>query len=229
VFTTPRSLCQNVFLHGPNDIVKLGDFGVARVLQHTRDLAATQLGTPYFMSPEVWNGHEYGAKSDVWSLGCILYELLAFRVPFDGANIVELSRAVVQQQAPALPVRVTPTMRQLVTTLLSKKASGRPSAEQLCFHPIIEYHVNTLFSYTFHEDREHCGVDEDNLVDSAVQGQHELEELREIEVLAKKQKETERQRAEIRHLVQNAAGTHAEAQQPKRQAGVYDSNTAHQV
>ena len=62
----------NVFLTATNQ-VKLGDFGIARVLENTMDKAQTVAGTPYFMSPEVCENKPYGAESDIWALGCILY------------------------------------------------------------------------------------------------------------------------------------------------------------
>lgn len=78
---------KNVFLHNPPEgsrypIVKLGDFGIAKVLAHTRDKAKTQIGTPYYLSPEICEDRPYDTKSDVWSLGCVLYEMLALHVPF---------------------------------------------------------------------------------------------------------------------------------------------------
>ena len=57
--------------------VKLGDFGISRVLNRSMSLAKTQVGTYYHMSPEVWQGKPYNLKSDIWSLGTLLYQLMA--------------------------------------------------------------------------------------------------------------------------------------------------------
>lgn len=67
---------QNIFLTKRN-IVKLGDFGIARVLSNTKSIAKTVVGTPYYLSPEIIESSPYSFKSDVWSLGVLLYEMCA--------------------------------------------------------------------------------------------------------------------------------------------------------
>ena len=73
---------RNIFLK--NNIIKLGDFGISRILKGTSDLATTFTGTPYYMSPEVLKHNGYNAKSDVWSLGVVLYELCTLQHAFQG-------------------------------------------------------------------------------------------------------------------------------------------------
>jgi serine/threonine protein kinase len=67
--------------------VKLGDFGISKVLESTHDFAKTSLGTPYYLSPEVCMGQNYDYKSDTWMLGCILYELCTLKRPFEGDSL----------------------------------------------------------------------------------------------------------------------------------------------
>jgi NIMA (never in mitosis gene a)-related kinase len=74
---------QNIFLTQNRKVLKLGDFGIARVLNSTVELARTACGTPYYMSPEICDNQPYNAKSDVWSMGCLLYEMASLRCPFD--------------------------------------------------------------------------------------------------------------------------------------------------
>ena len=68
---------QNIFISG--NLVKIGDFGIARVMEGSMSAASTVIGTPYYMSPEVCQNKPYAFESDVWALGCILYEMLALQ------------------------------------------------------------------------------------------------------------------------------------------------------
>ena len=70
---------QNVFLTQNRKVFKLGDFGIARVLNATQELAKTACGTPYYMSPEICDNRPYNDKSDVWSMGCLLYEMITLK------------------------------------------------------------------------------------------------------------------------------------------------------
>jgi NIMA (never in mitosis gene a)-related kinase len=70
-----------------NGLLKLGDFGIARVLNQTSEMAETVVGTPYYLSPEIVQSNKYGFPTDIWSLGVLLYEMCALRPPFNGANL----------------------------------------------------------------------------------------------------------------------------------------------
>jgi serine/threonine protein kinase len=74
---------QNIFC-AAHDIIKLGDFGIAKVLSSDGDMAKTVIGTPYYLSPEICEDKPYDKKSDVWSLGCVLYEMVTLKHAFDG-------------------------------------------------------------------------------------------------------------------------------------------------
>jgi len=76
---------QNIFLSKGE--IRLGDFGIARSLMNSEDLCKTSIGTPYYISPEVCQRIPYDFKSDIWSLGCILYEMMALRHAFDAKSI----------------------------------------------------------------------------------------------------------------------------------------------
>ena len=85
---------QNIFLASiPNEkhySIKLGDFGIAKVLQSTSECANTIIGTPYYLSPELCEDRPYNEKSDVWALGCVLYEMCTLNHAFDGKSMCAL-------------------------------------------------------------------------------------------------------------------------------------------
>lgn len=88
---------SNIFLDGAPEAcelhdysVKLGDFGISRVLDGTREAAVTVVGTPYYMSPEVCRSEPYNWKSDVWALGCVLYELCMLKHAFESSSLLGL-------------------------------------------------------------------------------------------------------------------------------------------
>ena len=81
---------HNIFLMKDGS-VKLGDFGIVKVLENTKSKAATVIGTPYYFSPEMCKGESYDEKTDVWSLGVLLYEMCALEYPFTGKNIAQLT------------------------------------------------------------------------------------------------------------------------------------------
>ena len=83
--------CANIFLT-KNGTIKLGDMNVSKIVK--MGMCNTQTGTPYYASPEVWADKPYDYKSDVWSVGCILYELCALRPPFRGQNLDQLFKNV---------------------------------------------------------------------------------------------------------------------------------------
>ncbi|XP_053236538.1 serine/threonine-protein kinase Nek5 isoform X3 [Podarcis raffonei] len=72
---------QNIFLSNNGVIAKLGDFGIARMLSNTMEFARTCVGTPYYLSPEICENKPYNNKTDIWSLGCVLYELCTLKHP----------------------------------------------------------------------------------------------------------------------------------------------------
>ena len=73
--------------------VKLGDLNVSKVVKRDK-LSTTQTGTPYYASPEIWKDEPYGWRSDIWSIGCVLYEMLTLSPPFRAKNMEGLRKKV---------------------------------------------------------------------------------------------------------------------------------------
>ncbi|CAM6005350.1 unnamed protein product [Sphagnum balticum] len=91
----------NILLTKNNKAIKLGDLNVSKISKS--GLASTQTGTPYYASPEVWSDMPYNGKCDIWSLGCVLYEMAAFRPPFMAKDISSLKKKITAGQFERIP------------------------------------------------------------------------------------------------------------------------------
>eukprot|EP00826_Nyctotherus_ovalis_P016015 TRINITY_DN1460_c0_g1_i11.p1 TRINITY_DN1460_c0_g1~~TRINITY_DN1460_c0_g1_i11.p1 ORF type:complete len:193 (-),score=60.16 TRINITY_DN1460_c0_g1_i11:44-622(-) len=116
--------CANVFLTKNND-VKLGDLNVSKVAK--QGLLFTQTGTPYYASPEVWSDKPYNEKSDMWSLGCVLYEAAALNPPFRATDMKGLYSKVLGGKYPPIPGIYSADLAAIVKNLLQVKPALRPS------------------------------------------------------------------------------------------------------
>ncbi|KAF4579435.1 G2-specific serine/threonine protein kinase [Pleurotus pulmonarius] len=124
---------DNVFLDEAN-AVKLGDFGLSKALAQS-NFANTYVGTPYYMSPELMQEKAYDSKSDIWSLGCLIYELCALKPPFHEAKThAELSILIRNGRVPPLPRGYSQTLSSVIKTMLNLNPAMRPSAAQLLQH-----------------------------------------------------------------------------------------------
>jgi NIMA (never in mitosis gene a)-related kinase 1/4/5 len=127
---------SNIFLTG-NNTVKLGDFGISRLLENTCDAANTVVGTPYYMSPEVWENKPYTYKSDIWALGWVLYELCALEHAFSAENLLSLVYKIVQEKHSPIPSYYSEDINMLVEMLLVKDCSMRPLISNVFMIPLV--------------------------------------------------------------------------------------------
>lgn len=120
---------QNLFLTA-SDRLRVGDFGISKVLDSTVAFAKTAIGTPYYLSPEICQEKPYSFSSDVWALGCVLFEMAALRVPFDAQNIQSLVQKITRGPMPQIPAHYTGDLRQLCGDLMHRDQNQRPTATE---------------------------------------------------------------------------------------------------
>jgi NIMA (never in mitosis gene a)-related kinase len=130
---------SNIFLKGPPPHQCLiGDFGISRVLEETVSSAQTVIGTPYYLSPEVCKREPYTTKSDMWSLGAVLYELAMLKIAFDGNNLLSLVSHIIHEAYEPFDQSVySEELASLVSRLLCKSPDDRPAAAALLNEPFV--------------------------------------------------------------------------------------------
>lgn len=129
---------QNIFLTS-NGEIKIGDFGISKILEHTRDNLNTLIGTPCYLSPEIIENQSYNLKSDIYALGVLLYEMCALKHPYKADSIHALALQIVSGKYEPLPSKYSLALRHLVDNLLSKNPEKR-----MDINKIIEYIVSKL-------------------------------------------------------------------------------------
>jgi len=130
---------QNIFLTGDlrrkKFALKLGDFGVAKVLSSSIDLAQTQIGTPFYMAPEVFKNQPYSYASDFWGVGCVLYEMLTGNRAFNAQSLNGLALKVMKGKYSPIPTTCSPEMQTLVKSLFSRNSEHRPTLKEILCLP----------------------------------------------------------------------------------------------
>ena len=121
---------QNIFLM-KNGTIKIGDFGIAKTLTKTISNAMTVIGTPYYFSPEIINGEPYNYKSDIWSLGVLLYEMCTLKLPFDSSNLAQLSIKIIRGNYEPISKKYSKDLHLLIKKMLNVNKNLRPDIKNI--------------------------------------------------------------------------------------------------
>lgn len=135
---------QNIFLLGNGRLV-LGDLGISKVLEGTMDFAQTCIGTPYYMSPEIFKNKPYSYKSDVWALGCVLYEMTTLNHAFDANSLNGLAQKIIKGRYPSIHHKYSRYLRELIGHMLLPEPKQRPDLDQILRKPFIRKHILNFF------------------------------------------------------------------------------------
>ncbi|XP_071342924.1 serine/threonine-protein kinase Nek1 isoform X3 [Trachinotus anak] len=139
---------QNIFLT-KEGTVQLGDFGIARVLNSTVELARTCIGTPYYLSPEICENKPYNNKSDIWALGCVLYEMCTLKHAFEAGNMKNLVLKIIRGSYPPVSVHYSQDLRFLLAQLFKRNPRERPSVSSILDKPFLSCRIERFLTPQF--------------------------------------------------------------------------------
>lgn len=133
---------KNIFLNKNLD-VKIGDLGIAKILQNTVH-ARTFIGTPYYISPELCKDLPYDKKSDVWALGCVLYEMVMLKHPFDADTQLELYTKIINDDYDAVDDHYSKALVRFIEMMLQKDYEKRPGIEEVIVMDVFQRKMKEL-------------------------------------------------------------------------------------
>ncbi|XP_053377054.1 serine/threonine-protein kinase Nek4-like isoform X7 [Mercenaria mercenaria] len=138
---------QNIFLT-KSKIIKVGDLGIARVLDNSSDMATTLIGTPYYMSPELFSNKPYNHKSDVWALGCCVYEMMTLKHAFNAKDMNSLVYKILRGKMPPMPRQYSQDLVSLLRSMLHQDPGKRPTVNRILRDPYIKKNIAIFLEET---------------------------------------------------------------------------------
>ena len=151
----------NIFLFSDGS-AKIGDCNVSKVVY--KGLGYTQTGTPYYASPEVWNDDPYDNKSDIWSLGCVTYEMLTLKPPFRAETMEGLYEKVTKGQFGRINPRYSDDIFEMIKYLLKVNPVERPNCGQILKHPLVVKRIEFFKEQEGFKDEDFDDMDEGKLL-----------------------------------------------------------------
>ncbi|CAD8154431.1 unnamed protein product [Paramecium octaurelia] len=143
--------CQNIFITKTNRI-KLGDFGIARVLSHTLENAKTQIGTPYYLSPEIIESKPYSYASDIWSVGIVLYEMCMLKPPFEAESLPFLCLKICKGSFSNISSIYSSDLNAIIKQLLQSNPNRRPTINKILKIPLIVKRIKEFLSQSIQQN-----------------------------------------------------------------------------
>lgn len=128
---------QNILLD-KNDNVLLADFGIASILQSTASFSRTQIGTPFYLSPELVLAKPYSFASDIWAMGVVLYEMMTLTFPFQGKELAVLAKKITQGKFASPPAHFSADLRNLVSKMMDTDPAKRPTPSDILKTPFLK-------------------------------------------------------------------------------------------
>lgn len=145
--------CANIFLK--SGVIKLGDLNVSKLIKMSQ-MDHTQTGTPYYASPEVWSNKPYDYKSDIWSVGCITYEMCTLHPPFRGNGLEELYNAILKGKYDPISKVYSQELQMVIGIMLQVNPSLRPDVFKLLMNPLIIKKID--YSTLSNQEKDHLNM-----------------------------------------------------------------------
>ncbi|CAB3381205.1 Hypothetical predicted protein [Cloeon dipterum] len=136
---------KNCLLSADHSIIKIGDFGISKFLESSRSRSGSIVGTPEYFSPELCRGEAYGRKSDVWALGCVLYEMMTLTRPFHATSVPGLAIKILSGEVkPPDAQKYSEILRQLRKDMMHPEPSERVGIRACAACPLVAVEIVRL-------------------------------------------------------------------------------------